>query len=220
MKRFFGSYQLYFSDTEFLKSLLWGLCLFVAGVVANYLGGFYADEHASNFVSDLILSNIRVYDVSAAFVYGTWILFIVIMFLATYRPERLPFMLKSIGLFYMIRAVFVSLTHIGPFPAHVLIDPLSIVNKINFGGDLFFSGHTGLPFLLALLFWKEKPLRFIFLSLAAIFAVVVLLGHLHYSIDVLSAFFITYSIYHIAVYLWKDDYDLFLSHISSDVQIS
>ena len=32
----------------------------------------------------------------------------------------------------------------------------------------------------------------------ALFAAVVLLGHLHYSIDVASAFFITYTIYHIA----------------------
>jgi hypothetical protein len=41
------------------------------------------------------------------------------------------------------------------------------------------------------------------------FGIVVLLGHLHYSIDVLSAFFITYSIYHICELFFKTDKKIF-----------
>jgi hypothetical protein len=36
-----------------------------------------------------------------------------------------------------------------------------------------------------------------------------LLAHLHYSIDVFAAFFITYSIYHIGIKLFKKDFDFF-----------
>ncbi|MEI8091030.1 MAG: phosphatase PAP2-related protein [bacterium] len=76
---------------------------------------------------------------------------------------------------------------------------------MNFGADLFFSGHTGLPFLFALIFWNNKWMRYLFVLTAIYFGAIVLLGHLHYSIDVLSAFFITYTIRHINEFLWKKD---------------
>jgi membrane-associated phospholipid phosphatase len=105
------------------------------------------------------------------------------------------------------------LTHISPFPTHAMIES-AFFNKEVFAGiftgnDLFFSGHTGIPFLLALIFWKNKTLRIIFLGFSVLFAIVVLLGHLHYSIDVLSAYFITYSIFHICRVFFKKDWKLF-----------
>jgi membrane-associated phospholipid phosphatase len=63
---------------------------------------------------------------------------------------------------------------------------------------------------LALIFWENKILRIVFLSFSIMFAIIVLLGHLHYSIDVLSAFFITFSIFHICKFLFKKDWQLFL----------
>ena len=35
------------------------------------------------------------------------------------------------------------------------------------------------------------------------------MAHFHYSIDVLSAFFITYTIYHLARFFFEKDYLLF-----------
>ena len=102
-------------------------------------------------------------------------------------------------------SLFISLTHIGPFATQIVITPVTIVNKFSFGADLFFSGHTGLPFLLALVYWDQKLLRFFFLACSVFFAIIVLLGHLHYSIDVLAAFFITYTITRIAELLFKKD---------------
>ena len=45
-------------------------------------------------------------------------------------------------------------------------------------------------------------LRYLFLAWSVFFGIVVLLGHLHYTIDVLSAFFITYGIVDIAKWLF------------------
>jgi hypothetical protein len=120
-------------------------------------------------------------------------------------PKSAPFTLKSIGLFIMIRSVFVSLTHIGPYPTKLILES-KMLDFITTGNDLFFSGHTGLPFLIALIYWRHVYIRGFFLFASVLFGVVVLLSHLHYSIDVFAAFFITYSIYHIAIFVFRRDY--------------
>jgi hypothetical protein len=119
-----------------------------------------------------------------------------------------PFFLKSIALFIFIRAVFITLTHLGPAPSRTYLDPDDLLIRINVGSDMFFSGHTGMPYLLALMFWEDKLARYISLTAACIFGAAVLFGHLHYSIDVFGAFFITYTIFHIAQKLFPQDYKL------------
>jgi PAP2 superfamily C-terminal len=202
-------YRRCLSDKHFWATLGFSLFLLIGSLIINFYAGTYATQRESNPVSDIILSNIRVYDVDAIFVYGSIAFWFFIGFICFYQPQKAPFTLKSIALFTAIRAVFITLTHIGPFPTHVDIDPTSFISYFTFGGDLFFSGHTGLPFLMALVFWDTKALRIGFIICSIIFGVVVLLGHLHYSIDVAAAFFITYSIFHIAEWLFKRDRKLF-----------
>jgi membrane-associated phospholipid phosphatase len=91
------------------------------------------------------------------------------------------------------------------------------LNKLTFGGDLFFSGHTGLPFLMALIFWNHPRLRYTFIAASLIFGTSAILGHYHYSIDVFAAYFITYSIFHIARTMFRSDLRLFES--TSGVQV-
>ncbi|MCL5009147.1 MAG: hypothetical protein M1400_02270, partial [Patescibacteria group bacterium] len=55
----------------------------------------------------------------------------------------------------------------------------------------------------------DRLLRYVFLAASVVFGAAVLLGHLHYSIDVFSAFFITYGIYRIAVKIFPADSKLF-----------
>jgi membrane-associated phospholipid phosphatase len=62
---------------------------------------------------------------------------------------------------------------------------------------------------MALIFWKNKILRYTFIFLSVFFGVIVLLGHIHYSIDVLAAFFITYTIWHISEKLFKKELEYF-----------
>ena len=200
----------HFKDPHFNRSLLLALLYLLISLTINFYAGVYATEKASNPVTDIILSNTRVYDLDSIFIYGSWILVGFIIYICTRRPWKAPFVIKSISIFVLIRAAFITMTHIGPFPTEVVINPASFINYFVFGGDLFFSGHTGLPFLLALVFWEEKKLRDIFLLSSVIFAVVVLLAHLHYTIDVLSAFFIAYGIFHINLFFFKKDRALFL----------
>jgi membrane-associated phospholipid phosphatase len=206
-------YKKYFTDKSFLISLASGAVLLAASLVAQFFINGYVTSSASSSVTDIILSNTRVYDVDGIFVWGAVLLAFLAVFVGLKRINCLPFGLKSVAVFVLIRSVFISLTHIGPFPTHVVISS-TFFNKEAFdgiftGNDLFFSGHTGLPFLLALMFWDDKMLRYIFLGFSLILGIAVLLGHLHYSIDVLSAFFITYAIFDICKFFFKKDWKRF-----------
>lgn len=208
------SYKDHFSDKSFVLSFLSGVVLIVLGFLSQFYSSIYATYASSDSVTDIILSNTRAYNVDLIFVYGTVVLFFLIVFIGFSRLNFLPFVMKSVAVFTLIRSVFVSLTHIGPFVNRIVISSAFFrdyfFRVIFTGNDLFFSGHTGLPFLMALIFWDNKFLRFLFLGFSIFFAIVVLLGHLHYSIDVLSAYFITYSIFHICKFLFKKDWQLFL----------
>ena len=208
------TYKHYFTDKNFLISFLSGLLLLIISLVAQFFISGYVNSLPSDSVNDLILSNTRVYDVDLIFVYGSVLLLFVGLFVGLKQPHCLPFALKSVALFTLIRSAFITLTHITIFPTHAIISSQffnrEVFNGIFTGNDLFFSGHTGLPFLLALMFWDNKKLRFLFLGFSILFANVVLLGHLHYSIDVLSAYFITFTIFYICKFLFKKDWQLFL----------
>jgi divalent metal cation (Fe/Co/Zn/Cd) transporter len=207
-KKIIAKNRSYWSQKEFLNSSLLGLLLFILSLFINYIASVYATEKASNWVTDIILSNTRVWDVDSIFVYGALLLIAFIIFLGVINPNRLPSIAYTFALFFLIRAIFMSLTHLGPFPEHVILNHRGILEKLFSGGDMFFSAHTGAPFLMALIFWDKKFLRYLFLVWTVIFATVVLLGHLHYSIDVLAAFFITYTIFEIAKKLFSKSYQM------------
>ena len=205
-------YRHYGAQQEFRVSVLLSILTFVSSLVASFYAVGYATERASNSVTDIILSNTPALDVDNLFVYGTFSFITLGAVLLIAHPKRIPFALHTIALFYFIRAAFISLTHLGPFPESAIdsFDFGSLVGRMFLGGDLFFSGHTGLAFLMALIFWRERNIRYLFLGASVYFGVIVLLGHLHYSIDVASAFFITYGIFHIAEWLFPKDRAVFL----------
>jgi len=198
-----------FKSKEFIKSLIISIIFLAISLYINFRAGSYATESASLPVTDIILSNIRAYDVDLFFIWGPIFLFSIISIICLYHPKKIPFIVKNIALFTVIRSIFISLTHLGPFPTQAVTEGTNFINKFTFGGDLFFSGHTGIPFLMALVFWQYKPLRYLFLIDSFFMGAVVLLGHYHYSIDVLAAFFITYTIYQMTSYLFKKDKIMF-----------
>lgn len=211
------SYKTFFTNKSFLISFWGGLTILLISLIARSYVSDYVNGLPNTPVADLILSNVRVYDVGGVFVYGSVLLLVLAIFVGLEKVNRLPFMMKSVALFTLIRSVFVILTHISAFPTAIIIESSffnhPVFDGIFTGNDLFFSGHTGLPFLLALIFWENKTWKTIFLGFSALFGIVVLLGHIHYSIDVLAAFFITYGIFQICKILFKREWELFQGKI-------
>lgn len=170
MKSYKEKIDRYLGDRSFRNSLTFGCFLFLVSLIINYGAGIYATERASNYVNDIVLSNLPVYNVDGIFVYGPFVFWIFIAYLAAIEPRRIPFILKSVALFVIIRSFFVILTHLGPFPIQTEMDAgPNLLKMFTTGNDLFFSGHTGLPFLMALLFWQYRKLAIFFVAVAIFF---------------------------------------------------
>lgn len=209
MNALLARHKQYWTQKKYQSSSLVGLVLFLASLVANRYASFYATAQASNPVTDLLLDNLPVMrvewivnDVAALFGFS-------MLFLILWQPRRIPFILKAIALFIFIRSGFITFTHLAPFPERVYLDPSDFFGTLTYGGDYFFSGHTGMSFLFALIYWQEKWVRYFCLGISALLSIGVILGHLHYSIDVFAAFFITYGVFVLAQRFFPYAYNVF-----------
>lgn len=211
MKQLIAKHKFYWSQKSFVVSVLAGFLFFAASMVVNYYANLYALKKSSNSVTDILLSVLPVIDTNLIVIEGTFIFIAFIIFLSARQPKTIPFTLKSVALFIIIRSFFMIMTHYGPFPSQAVREGYNFIDSFTSSADLFFSGHTGMPFLFALIHWREKILRYIFLVSSIIAGASVLLAHYHYTIDVASAFFITFGIFHIARQIFRKDYDLLAS---------
>jgi hypothetical protein len=141
-------YRTLFANHAYKRSLSQGAAFLAASLIAIVAAVSFATTNASNYVADLVLRNVGPYNMRFGFVYATFLLFAVTIALLAWRPNRLPFALKAIALFLVVRAVFVSLTHIAPSP----IDPQKpapFLNAMFYGSDQFFYAVPGRAVLLA-----------------------------------------------------------------------
>ncbi len=164
-------------------------------IIIALLAKYYADQFSGPIIPDLVLDNIPYVNTDFFFYQGAFILIALVLLLLIRMPRYIPFTFASIALFYFVRSGFMVTTHL---PAASAIS----------GNDLFFSGHTGLPFLFSLIFWKYKIPRYVFMVSSVIAGVAVLLSHVHYTIDVLGAYFITYTIFVTAKKVFKKEYNM------------
>jgi hypothetical protein len=174
----------------------------------NYAASVYANAHQSNFVRDVLLDRLPLLDTSFIVNQGAVVFAVAVAALAARYPGRVPFLVKSVALFVGVRAVFISLTHLGVYPQHIVPPQDDLTQALAYfstNGSLFFSGHTGLPLLMALIFWDRRSIRMAFLAASAVASAGVLLAHLHYTIDVLGAVFITPTIYRLAEWCFSRD---------------
>jgi hypothetical protein len=148
-----------------------------------------------------------------------------VLWLALYLPLALALLLTAPrrwirymvtgGLVSLARGFTIALTGLGaPDPARAgpgvagrgfleaygeLLSPLGVFARGSMSAyltkDLFFSGHAATTFLL-LLYLRDRPrLRWLALLAHALVVASVLLAHIHYAIDVVGAWAVTFAIY-------------------------
>jgi len=206
MKNIIHKHKAFWQEKNIVLDIVMGIVFFVVGLFTTYYANYYAVLRASNSVTDIILDNLPVVNVDFIYSTGAAIFIFIVALIALYDPRRISFILKSSALFLIIRSLFMVLTHIAPPPDALYLDSSDFLHKLSSGDDLFFSAHTGLPFLFSLIFWHDKKYKWLFLICTLLGASAVLLGHLHYSIDVFSAFFITFGIFKISKKVFHKEY--------------
>src|SRR6478752_10012247 len=112
-------YRTLFGNRAYVRSVSEGAVFLAASTIAIFAAVTYATVHASNYVTDFVLSRVGPLNVRFLFIYGTFTVFAITASLLAWRPNRLPFALKAMALFLLVCAVFVALTHMAPSP----IDP-------------------------------------------------------------------------------------------------
>lgn len=175
------------------------LVMVVVAAFLDYYSGVYVTAKGGTEVPDLILDHIEPIDLSPLFVYG-YLGLVGFMFAYPlfFHIRMLHSVVSQFSLLVVLRSIFMIFTHLetprDAVPAHF---PW-IFEGLSFQNDMFFSGHTAIPFLGFFLF-KDSPVRYVFLVGSIVMAIVVLGMHMHYSIDVFSAFFITFCSYRMGV---------------------
>jgi len=177
--------------------ILFSLLFLAAAVVIYGLCGDFVSDHTWSAVQDMILDHFGPYDLSFIFLYLFAIVVAVyILYPLIYHPDEFSYTLSILSIFIITRSLFMLFTHLGAPSDAIIVNASGPLSILTFSNDLFFSGHTGLPFLGYLIFRKKhKGIGYFMLASSIILGITVLLMHVHYSIDVFAAFFITYGIY-------------------------
>lgn len=201
-------HQLHWVDRGYRTSMIFGIVLLSVSLFSAYLANQYLQYAENRSVSDLLLDILPRFDVATFLLVGMVVFFVYLAFLCITKPKVIPFTLKILSLAILIRSIFIILTHLG-----VPTTYLEYQNPLNsnffpllLDDGFFFSGHVAIPFLLGLSFAKDNASRYIFFMISLIAAALVLIGRLHYSIDVFAAYFIGWGIFSIAKTIFRTDY--------------
>lgn len=170
------------------------------------LTGKYADSVAGPAVGDILLDNFPAVNLSLLYVYLYLFLLIFLIAYPLFRdPKRLPFTVFSVALIAAVRALFITFTHLGPPLKDI---PLTLIGLpkwlqgMYFEADLFFSGHVAIPFLGFLIF-KDRKIKWFWLFSTFLEAIVNILMHTHYTIDLLAAPFISFTCFKFSEWLFE-----------------
>ncbi len=175
-----------------LLSLFTGAALNFAS--QTYLHNYMSEGKTLPMLSDLILDNLPVIDLSLIYDIFCLIIFLAVAVYIVHKKDynRLPYILLLCGIFFIIRAVFIVLTPFGNPPEFLGSDPLfNGFSKFELG--VYPSGHVGNSFLLLLLV-NNKTYKYILAFCLMVIIIALFLSHGHYSIDMLSGFFFAYAI--------------------------
>jgi hypothetical protein len=95
-------YRTLLGNRAYLRSLCEGAAFLAASAIAIFASVTYATVHASNYVTDFVLSRVGPFNVRFLFIYGTFAAFAITVSLLAWRPNRLPFALKATALFLLV----------------------------------------------------------------------------------------------------------------------
>jgi hypothetical protein len=155
-------------------------------------------------LNDWLLARIPPHDVSVLIFSLIGAMALLILIRAVNNPSIYITYCWTLIFVYSVRFVTLSLVALDPPPGMVpLVDPLSSFFSGNtvITKDLFFSGHTATMIQIFLCLEKRTD-KLIALIAAFAVACLLLVQHIHYTIDVLAAPMVVYPCYRLTRYLF------------------
>lgn len=144
---------------------------------------------------DFLLHRIPAYDVSLATFIIIWSMTIFLWVRCVQKPAIFITALYSLILLFLVRLITISLVPLDPPVGLIpLRDPISSLfyggPKVFITKDLFFSGHTSTQLMIYFCLEKKKD-KMLALASTLVVAALVLIQHVHYTIDVVAALLLT-----------------------------
>ncbi|HTI08715.1 MAG TPA: phosphatase PAP2-related protein [Puia sp.] len=184
----------------FRRKVITGL-LFVTVILSAFPIFFQTIEKRNGFaLNDPLLRWLPAHNVSLALFIIIWALCL----LAIYRAAKHPYIFLTFLWAYILLSVMriLSITLVPLNPPVGLIGLVDPIGNFFYGEkfvtkDLFFSGHTSTVFLLYLCLPGKKDKK-IALAVTILVGFLLLVQHVHYTLDVLGAFLFAWIAYWVA----------------------
>jgi len=154
-------------------------------------------------LNDWVLAHIPPHDVSVLIFAIIWGMVLLILIRTIKNPSVYITYCWTLIFVYIVRFVTISVVALDPPLGLIpLVDPLSSVfyGNASITKDLFFSGHTT-TMVLIFLCLERRTDKIIALIAAFAVAYLLLVQHIHYTIDVLAAPIVVYPCYRLTRYL-------------------
>lgn len=170
----------------------------IVGIISTMPSFFRSIESRNGVVlNDWVLAHLPAYDVSIPIFAIIWGMGLLMLIRAFYKPAVCTTYIWTLIFVCIARFISISLVKLNP-PAGLvpLIDPLSscFYGHAAITKDLFFSGHTSTMVMIYLNLEKKSD-KIIAFAATIIVMFLLLIQHIHYTMDVLAAPVIVYCLY-------------------------
>jgi len=210
LRKFLQFITMFFSNDSKIEALTWKTALkddffkirliivsivFIAILCVFPLFFQHIEQRDGKLLKDFIIDNVKPLDVSIPIFICIWGITTLVIVRCIKQPQLFLTSLYSFTILTLFRMVTISLVPLNPPHGLIpLVDPISnfFYGKSHFvTKDLFFSGHTSSQFLYFLCLTRKQDKMFALLS-TIIVGSLVLVQHVHYTVDVVAAIPLTY----------------------------
>jgi hypothetical protein len=190
-----------FLEREFKRKFIFGMLAFITMLPVFPIFYQYIEKRNGFIPNDLLVEFIPAIDVSVPIFSITWLMASMVIVRALQQPSIFITFLYGFLLLNISR--FISIAIIPFNPPQDFIPITDSISNFFYGErpvtkDLFYSGHTATQFLIFLCM-KRRSDRYIAFAATVVMGILVLVQHVHFTIDVLCAPLFAYVCYNLSV---------------------